>query len=213
MIIWGSGGGKTNEGTLQEVHQCEVCNNINQPTGSIYYRYFHMWYLFSFLTSQRYVYECSHCNNGYLVKKSDFKNNFPKNKVPFIRKFGALICLTLIAVLVAFASYENSKNDALTDNYISAPRINDHYYINLAKVKDSGYEQNTNAYGIIKLSKKLDNNSYYFLVPSLASDQKSGLSKFLSENKVEYESDSGLILTQQQLKSLKNQKIIYDVKR
>lgn len=41
FFIWGSGGGKSNEGDLPEVHQCEICKNITPIRGVIYYRYFH----------------------------------------------------------------------------------------------------------------------------------------------------------------------------
>lgn len=213
FFIWGSGGGRSEEGNLPEVCQCDTCKNITKMKGVIYYRYFHLWYLFSFLTSKKYVYECSHCNNGYQVSKEEFSKYFKKNHIPFIRKLGWLIVVAIIAAFIVFGSYSSSQHQAQIQSYLVTPLENDRYLANLAQIDNSGYDDQKKAYGILKLQKVLDNDKYYFTVSTQASNKKSGLNKMLERNSIKYDENDVITLTKEQITSLKDKNIIYDIIR
>lgn len=212
FFIWGTGGGRSDEGNIG-IHQCEVCNNQAQFNAAVYYRYFHFWYIFSFLTSRQYIYECSHCSNGYSIKAAEFKKNFPKNHIPFFRKFSWLICLVIIAVLIGMASISSGQHQAEVESYIASPAVNDIYVADFAKIEDSGYNDKTKAYGAMKLNRVITEGTYYFAISTHGYEKEKGIRKELREHSIVYDDKDGMVFTKEQLKSLKDRKIITDVIR
>lgn len=212
FFIWGSGGGRSEEGNIG-IHQCEVCNNQAQFNAAIYYRYFHFWYIFSFLTSRQYIYECSHCSNGYRVKAAEFKKNFPKNNISFFRKFNLLIWFTIIAVLIGTASISSHQHQVDVESYIASPTVNDIYVTDFTQIQNSGYSDKGKAYGAMKLTKIIAEDKYYFAISTHGYDKEKGIRKGLRDYTVIYDDKNGMVFTKEELKSLKNRKTIIDVIR
>lgn len=214
LFIWGNGGGNTSEGTIGTC-KCEVCDKEVPFDATIHYRYFHFWYLFSFLTSRKYVYECSNCHNGYTVEASEFKKKFPKNHIPFIRKAGWLVCLILIASLVALASKSAGEHTNQLQTYLTTPAVNDLYVVDFRQIENSGFTKGNNAFGVMKLEKIRENGDYYFLISSHAYTKKRGVEKLLKDpTSIKFaDKEDGMTFTKQQLQSLKDSKIILNVVR
>lgn len=112
-----------------------------------------------------------------------------------------------------FGAHASSKHQEQIQSYLVTPLENDRYLANLAKVANSGYEDQKKAYGVLKLQKVSDDGKYYFIVSTEASNKKSGLTKMLERNSIKYDENDVITLTKEQLTSLKREDVVYDIIR
>lgn len=215
FFVWGSGGGRAELGDTA-TQKCDVCENTAPFKAVVDYRYGHLWYLFSFLTSREYAKVCSHCGNGYVVNKSEMKAEFPKENIPFIRKWGWAVVVLLIALVFAWGSTVSATNSANRESYIAQPMVNDLYRADLSKIADSGFENHKKAYGAIKLVAIDDNGNLSFATSRDAYSEKKGINDRLREAgymQVGFDLDDLVVLTPQEVKALEAKGIIYSIER
>ena len=220
LIIFGSGSGESVLGHQDTESLCESCGNSSQHTVKVFYRYAHIFYLMSFLTSRQYADVCPVCNSATSLNKADVKGKY-KDTVPFIRKKGWMLCILLVAAFVAFALYSTAQQDERNAQIIAAPAISDLYFANLAKIPGSGYapsdspdNKEKNAYGAMRLI-KIEGDTLYFAVATKAYSKKSGLRK-IAKSKTEsmvFDTKDPLILSLSDVQSLTRQDIIYEARR
>ena len=99
MIIYGS---KGNIITLArtEVKYCHECKCDRDFCISMVYRYGHVFWIPMFSWSTKFYYHCSVCKAGYEIKSGDIKPYITQNPKPIFHRFGWLIPVVGILILI-----------------------------------------------------------------------------------------------------------------
>lgn len=211
MLVWGTGGNAKTIGN-SEYKTCETCNQANEFQYLVQYRYFHIWYLFSFLTSRKYFEVCSHCGASHEVTKKQVLQKQTKIPIPFVRKNGWLICLVLVGAFMGYGHYLSSANQATMSQYFAQPQLNDVYLANLTQVESSGYDKDESYYGLMKIVDIDDKTGdFFFIFSTYAYERKKDLSKNLY--KLEFDKNDVIAFTAAEIADYRQQGIIYEVQR
>lgn len=215
FLIWGNDGDRIKVDNAG-YHKCDNCNNNADFSAVVDYHYFHLWYIISFITSRKYAVVCDICNHGHYIDKTEFKNNYKAPKIPFMRRTGKYIAIILVALFIWLFFIGRDSNNHYQNRvsaFISQPMVNDLYLTDLTKIENSGYENNKKSYGVMKLVKyDAENNVYYFIV----SNEAYTSSKKLNNNirSLSYSDINDIItLSEEEINTLRANKIIYDVRR
>lgn len=134
MIFFGTKGRVVAGEAVQGV-QCPSCEN-SQFTSFGIIRYFHLYWIPTFLTSRKVGMECMHCKNTLIddevpshlseqIKSGVFSTG---NTLPM---FSGLIIIGLLAMGLMYMS---KQDDALEATYIAQPEINDFYVVKLTEI-------------------------------------------------------------------------------
>ncbi len=221
MIIWGSGGGASVVGLANAEHVCPVCDKRSRHSIEVHYRYAHIWYLLSWLTSREYLDVCAICKNGVPLDKARTREAYPKDNIPFIRKKGWLLCLGLLAVLFAFGAYANSRQSDQVKGFIFSPMVNDIYLADLSEIAGSGYTPDSSAdnakksaYGLMKLM-EIEEDDLYFATSASAYSRKKDLRKVSQSDygNIEFGVDDIVVLSKDEVLSLHEKGVIFDAVR
>lgn len=103
MIIWGSGGDIIDLGKIME-KECPICEKKRSFHHFLTYRYFHFYWIFSFLTKTEHMIACDICRRGTSVNESELSKygvDSGKSKIPFMKRWGLLAGFVGIPLLVA----------------------------------------------------------------------------------------------------------------
>ena len=214
MLIWGSGG-KTVEAVRDGgVAPCPVCQG-NQPFRiMLTYKYAHLWYLFSFITSRQYVRQCTRCNNGQVVEQRAIADRLGKtDPVPFMRRRGWLVGLGALAVAGSAAGVYAHQHGEDVASYVAAPQVGDLYRADLSKIS-RGFAQSP-AWGLMRLE-AIDGDHLAFRIASKAYTGRKGADKDVTNRawrNAQYFSREIIRLPRQEVHRLREQSVIYDVDR
>ena len=149
MLIWGSKT-KAIEGENIEGLACPECGKGQASTFGII-KYFHLFWIPTFLTSKTIGVECTHC------KKTLIGNEIPEEFSESIRAtlftkrntlpmFSGLLIIALIASSVVYMNHRDNLNDLA---YIEQPAENDLYVVDLTKLFEE--QEPTFKYGIMRI--------------------------------------------------------------
>lgn len=214
MLVWGSGGNTVEAVRDAGVAPYPVCQG-NQPFRlMLNYRYAHVWYLFSWITSRQYVSQCTRCSAGHVVEPRAIADMIGKaDPVPLIRRRGWLIGPALLIVAGGTAAaYEYQHGQDVTQ-YIDAPRVGDIYRSDLSKIS-RGFAQSP-AYGLMRLE-AIDGEQLVFRIASKAYTGRRGASKDVTTYaycNTQYFSAEIVRLPHSQVRRLYEQSVIYDIDR
>lgn len=221
MVIYGGGSGESVLGHNDISTKCRLCGNTSIHIIKVLYRYMHLFYLMSWVTSREYVSVCPVCNHVVGLDKAIVKEKYPKDTVPFIRKKGWLLCIGLFVAFFAFAAYSSAKEFEETERIAASPMVNDIYLTNLAKVINSGYDtkksgdsKNAQAFGLMKLV-KAEGDALYFAISAQAFTKKSGLRDALrkGDEGLAFDTEDLLVIHKEDVLWLAQKHIIFDFKR
>lgn len=95
MIIWGSGGGGKDLGTV-ETRDCPTCEKIRPFNLLLQYRFCHVYYL-RWVSSRSYHVVCSVCNRGVQVDTKETEAALEKNPIHFMTRNGWMFLATPLA--------------------------------------------------------------------------------------------------------------------
>lgn len=103
MIIFGTGGDliHLNDMGLQE---CPRCNRQTTFSLVVAYRYFHLYWLLGFLTSESYAIRCDACGNGWEIEKAKAREIHPENEIPIHHRLGFVAGAGAFALLIIFVA-------------------------------------------------------------------------------------------------------------
>ncbi|WP_432459306.1 hypothetical protein [Agarivorans sp. QJM3NY_25] len=213
MIFFGSKG-KSISGHVIEGLQCPSCENEQFITFGLL-RYFHLYWIPTFVTSKKVGIECTHCKKTLIGKElpSDLAKQIKstvynlKNTLPM---FSGLIIIACLALTLSYSLQQNGLQEVA---YIEQPVINDLYIVNFTKIfteADPKYK-----YGLIRI-KQISVNKVTFQVSQVAYNKASGVRKDIEENKAladSYYDDEPLSFDIKQLKLMKDSGAIYSIER
>ncbi|OEF06848.1 hypothetical protein [Vibrio genomosp. F10] len=213
MFFWGSKG-KTISGHLVEGIQCPSCGKQEFKTFGII-RYFHFYWIPTFVTSRVAGIECTHCKKTLVGKElpNELSNKIKsavftkRNSLPM---FSGLIIAACMALSVTYSIQQNNK---LEDSYIEQPIVNDLYIVDFTKIFediDPAYK-----YGLMRI-KQVSLGQAEFQVSKTAFNKTSGVRKDIRNGKTDsdtyYDSDF-LYVDISKLKSMKTSKAIRSIER
>jgi hypothetical protein len=101
MIVWGSGGDVINLGEV-ETRRCDTCERDRPFNLTLRYRYAHLYYLFGWVTEKKYLFICDICNRGWELDTQKIEANLKSVPIPFVRRYGGLVGLAVVACLIVF---------------------------------------------------------------------------------------------------------------
>lgn len=148
MIIWGSGGDVIALGAANGTH-CEHCAQQRSFRDVLHYRYAHVWYLFSWVTKKQYLRVCDGCNHSTQHDTKTFEATLDTSPIPAYRRFGGLVLLGLIVVLVAFGAYSAGQTSKQDDALLAQPRQGDLYTVDLEAMVPGAFDGH--AYGVVRV--------------------------------------------------------------
>jgi len=88
-------------GTLGQI-DCPVCRRQRPEIAVVQYAYGGMLWLFNVVFNKRYLRVCAECKRGREVDRSSLGALAEKDNIPFMRKYGALVLVGVIAALALF---------------------------------------------------------------------------------------------------------------
>ncbi|MBL4828917.1 MAG: hypothetical protein JKY55_03345 [Aliivibrio sp.] len=213
MIFFGSKG-KTISGQLVEGIQCPSCENQEFISFGII-RYFHLYWIPTFLTSRAAGIECTHCKKTLigkelpkeLSKKIKATVFTKKNTIPM---FSGLI---IIACLMLAITYSLQQSRIEENAYIEQPAINDLYIVDFTKIfedSDPNYK-----YGLMRI-RQISSGEAEFQVSQVAYNKTSGVRKDISDKKAmsdSYYDTEFLYIDISKFKTMKSDKAIRSIER
>jgi len=213
MIFFGSRG-KTVAGQVVDGIQCPSCENKQFVTFGIL-KYFHLYWIPTFLTSKTVGIECTHCKKTLVGKELEPELAKQIKTTVFTKKntlpmFSGLI---LISILVLFGAIAAQRDDMQDATYIEQPAINDLYIVNFTKVFND--TDSKHKYGVMRV-KSLSSSQVEIQVSKIAYNKTSGVRKDIKERNTSADSyyDSELIYIDiGKLKEMKESGAIYSVER
>jgi len=214
MLVWGTGG-KTVEAVRDAgAAPCPVCKG-NQPFRILLaYRYAHVWYLFSWITSRKYISQCARCNNGHVVEPGTIADKLGKSDpVPFMRRRGWLVGAAVLAIGGTAAAVSAHQHGQDVTSYLAAPKVGDIYRADLSKLTD-GFARSP-AYGLMRLE-AINGDQFVFRIAGKAYTGRKGADKDATTYaylNAQYFSTETVRLSRQQVQGLHEQSVIYDIDR
>ncbi|MDR3445299.1 MULTISPECIES: cell envelope integrity protein TolA [unclassified Dyella] len=211
MIIWGSGGGVCIAGDAG-MRDCPVCQSAQRFDLTVSYRYAHIWYAFSWVTSRRYQAVCSRCHNGVALTKQEFQSRVSKDPIPVMRRRGWLLIPALVGLVIVVGAVQERRQGDDVAASIAAPHAGDIYFADLSKLV-KGFDQSP-AYGALKLV-SADGNMLTFMAAKTAYNKKRSVESDVRSGKAGtddyYDRDEPMTLSTDQLRQLQSNRVIYDV--
>jgi hypothetical protein len=98
MIVWGYGGDVLNLGTL-ETRSCPTCEKDRPFNVFLQYRYWGLYWVFNCVVQKKYTLLCQACQRGWELDKSKIQGALKKVPIPFMRQFGLLLLIAIVAGL------------------------------------------------------------------------------------------------------------------
>lgn len=161
LHVSGSGDGQTVLGS-GGVHDCPVCGDAGDFKAVCRYRYLHLWWICSIVTRKEYLIECDRCGNTIAGDRFELRKEYPRDGIPFIRKWGWAVCALLVASILAVAIVnivaedERAALEKRLDAFTESPRPGYVYLVNMASIPDSPEKKlsGTGEWGALLLMKK-----------------------------------------------------------
>ncbi len=213
MIFFGTKA-KMVSGQVIELPPCPSCENKEFVTFGII-RYFHLYWIPTFITSKKVGVECVHCKKTMLGKEIplDLAKQIKSSvftKGQSLPLFTGLFIIAVLGILLAKSVHQNNLNEA---EYIQYPANNDIYIVDFKKLfpnSDADYK-----YGLLKI-KSIVSGEIEFQVGNMVYNKRSGLTKDISSNKTSrdsYYDDEPYYVDVDKLKKMKGLGIIDSIKR
>lgn len=213
MIFFGSKGKVVNGETVQGI-QCSNCENSQHASFGIL-KYFHLYWIPTFLTSRKVGIECTNCKQtlvgdevpSHLVDEIKARVFSTSNTVPM---FSGLIIIGLIAIGL---SYSGQQADAREASYITEPAVRDYYVVDLREFysgADAEYP-----YGLMRVT-NVSPSGIEVKVGSMIYNLASGVKKDIREGKAaadSYYEPETIVFELAELQELRNSGAIHSIQR
>jgi hypothetical protein len=99
MIIWGSAGETVYLCPARPAY-CPFCEKECSFALILRYEYAHVWFIFCYVKQREYSLVCDFCQRGTLEDPDTVERRLGKVPIPFMRRFGCLVLLVIIVLLV-----------------------------------------------------------------------------------------------------------------
>jgi DNA-directed RNA polymerase subunit RPC12/RpoP len=214
MFFWGTKG-KTVSGTVVEGIDCPSCESKQFNTFGII-RYFHFYWIPTFIISKLSGIECTHCKKTLIGKEISKELNQQIKKTVFTKKNTLPLYsgLFLIACLALFITYSINQSGKMQHEYIEQPAMNDIYIVDINDIYvgnvSPGYK-----YGIMRI-KNVSSTQVEFEVSNIAYKKASDARKAINDDEytaTAYYAEESIVVDIRKLAALKESGTIYSIQR
>lgn len=200
MVFFGSRASKLKEGRISNV-KCTNCDTQTSMDYSIFGKYAHIYWIPTFPTGKKSVFECTNCKRTFKKKEltQQIKHKFElENKPSFpIWYFSGL---AVIIGIIFIGIWISKQNDLDNEDYINAPQVGDVYSV---KGNQEGY------YTLAKVT-KVTNDSLHLIFNDYETDKRTGVNKI---DKDENYTVGRFNYSRAEILALFKDNIIYDIDR
>ncbi len=109
MIIWGARTHSLDLGEMLKRH-CPNCEKERPFRLYLRYRHAHLYWVFGWVTDEKYLILCEVCQRGLEVPKKEIVPYLKMRPIPFTHRFGCLILVALIGGIVLFGALAGLLN-------------------------------------------------------------------------------------------------------
>lgn len=220
MILYGRGSGQAVMGQAGR-HVCPSCKEEADINATVVYKYFHIWYLLSFLTGREYFLVCDKCQAAVQVDEATAKAQCPNDNIPFLRRKGWMLVLAVIAFFIAVSSYNDWSTARKTRQYLANPVIGDLVVANMVRVEGSGFTADNPdikkgiAYGGLLFMGIDEDEDRVFATTMRAYSTPKSFRDFRKEQgkDLQFDFENPVYLNEEAVEELRNAKVIIDVVR
>ena len=200
MIIYGSKSSHVNTASLEDA-TCPHCDTTGQMEMSVYSDYAHIFWIPMLPFSKKVIASCRHCKAAYDLKEmppelKDRCYTYQKSQKSPLWQYLGLAVIAFFIILGIIQSNLDSKN---TDAFLENPMLNDVYTVK--------YEKNYSTMKIVEIADEtifFSENNYYVTTSSKIREIEK------AEN---YDTEDLLEFTLEELREMKNDKLIINIKR
>lgn len=138
MVVFGSRGRVVSGEQIQDM-ECPNCgNNLYRTFGVL--RYFHVFWIPTFLTSRQPGLECLNCKHARIGDeiRDPVRSRIKDAVFPIRRTAPMFTGLAFIAALVAFFAVAESRDAETERRYMENPVVGDMYVVRVSKIFEGG---------------------------------------------------------------------------
>lgn len=200
MIFYGTSSSRLKDGQLSNV-TCPNCENQTSMTYSVFGKYAYIYWIPIFPIGKTNVLECNSCKRTFKLSElsNQIKSKFELEKhkgVPLLHFSG----LAVIATIIGFIMYSNSKDKENEAVYVTEPTIGDVYSI---KSETPGH------YSSMKVT-KVTADSVFVLYNDYEIDRKSSIGEIDLEKNYTIQVDG---YSKEEIVNLYKDELIYEIDR
>ncbi len=215
MLVYGSGEGQSVMGDLP-AETCPACGQKVARRVLCVWKYWHLWYLFSFVTGRSYKTVCPACGAVAVYDRDSAMAAGLSDNIPFMKRRGWVLGALAVFCVLVFVVVGNAIKAERLKGMIGAPLTGDMYMADLAKIPGSGYRPGKAMYGAMLLVEKMEDERFLVATSDTAWDKKKGLAENLEDllySVSELDNGEPLTLSQEELADYLGNNVIYDGKR
>lgn len=105
MIVWGTRGNSLDLGPVKE-DSCSTCGVRRPFHAYLAYRWFHLYWVFAFITERKYMILCQVCKRGSVVDAHQIEALHREIKIPFMRRYGIFVLIAIVATIGIIGSLQ-----------------------------------------------------------------------------------------------------------
>jgi hypothetical protein len=210
MLIWGSGGKVVELGAAGE-NPCPTCEKDRPFRHVLDYRYFHIWYLFGWVTRKVYATVCQVCGHGQQHESRAFEAKLGKVPIPLHHRRGGVLLLGAIAALVLSVFVLGSIGSSRKEAMLAAPQVGDIYTARLDRLAPQHFDR---AWGLVRVT-DVEGDRRVLELPRSGYSKRKGTRRDLAgkANEDAYYSGTLLHFTDAELRDLGRSSHIVQVRR
>ncbi|MDH0866562.1 hypothetical protein [Mitsuaria sp. GD03876] len=211
MLIWGSKGAVADLG-VQNHHHCATCERERPFKLALQYKIHHLYYLFQWVSSKKYLLVCDVCQRGAELPAKEVEPKLTKHPIPVFQRFSWVLLLGVVAALLLVGKIAADDRGKHVGDYTAAPAAGDLYLIDLNKLTgESGA-----TYGVIRIKQAAD-GKLELQMPKVGYNKVRGAQRDIDNpSKVsapDYFEDKTLTVPQSVVQDWAKQGTIYDIER
>ena len=200
MIFYGTNSSRLKDGQLNNV-TCPNCENQTSMTYSVFGKYAYLYWIPIFPLGKVNVLECNSCKRTFKLSElsSQIKSKFELEKhkgVPLLHFSG----LAVIATIIGFLMYSNSKDKENEAVYVTEPTVGDVYSIK---------SETASHYSSMKVT-EVTTDSVFVLYNDYEIDRKSSIDEIDIAKNYTTQADS---YSKEEIVNLYNDELIYEIDR
>ncbi len=199
---------------------CPVCGRVATFTARLRYKYAGISGLCAWVAGREYGAECDLCGVRMVLDLRESRNYWPKDNIPFARKWSWALFLAILLVSAACVTSWLTLWGSGSAVLLASPQRHDLYIVDLAAIPESGFTESNDgdarehAYGVMKLI-SVDKDEFIFATSTTAFTHPSGVIDMLDRSPylLNFDAQNLLAFDKKDLQHMWELKVIHEIRR